>query len=363
MNINDLLMISQESVEWERDYQKLLNETDESWAKWTDDVHSFGLGVESFASEINTESAIGGNNILNRLGYYFAKMPNIFTKRQSGFNNVINQMQRIDISKISQAPANISLTPEVAQNWARVTNAFNPQAGNPRTAEFERLMNEMDLSMSDARWEPLRLYWERLKSYVLSVASFATIILFPLGIYYLVLCLWEEIKFYVSLWKLAVDQAEKDTVMAKGMNIMSVVVLELIDYVYRTACPGNPAKIGAKMTHTDLSRVVSCIVAELNGLKVSLNRKAMVTYDEKVKAAQAVYEAAAKVYKEKLHMVSPGAMKVILAGSKAFDSKMFAAVEGYTQWRQSVDAIRGLMTASDLYFDCSNRVLTNLYKM
>lgn len=362
VNYMDLMNLSVDKYEKEMSTESFINEY---WDMITTESKlDLGYIPSTIALEsYGVESAIDGGDFGNKFMYYFSKLGNIFTKRQAGFNQAITQMQNINTGKISQGTSSIGLNLENAKEYARITEAFNPKMGDIKTGDWQQLMNELDAAMSDARWEPLRQYWESFKERVLTVLSFATIILFPLGIYFWVKSLISEIKFYVALWNLAVDKAEKDIMLVKGVKLITTIVCDITSSVYFRVCPDNPMKLNKEFTAMDTNKAVNAIVQRLQDLKTKLGRKLPVEYNEKVQAAEVVYNAAAMVYKEKLHMVSPGAIKVIANGSEALSDKMFLAVEGYAELKMAMQAYKGLMVAAELYFDITNKVLLDLYKM
>lgn len=357
MNYMDLIGISVEKYEKELSTESFINEYFDMIASES----KLELGI--FNSTTALESAIDGSTFGNKFMYYLTKIGNIFTKRQAGFNQAITQMQDINTSKISRGSSTIGLNIETAAEYARVTAAFNPQMGDKRTAKWQTLMNDMDAMMEDAAWEPLRKYWESFKERVYAALSFATIILFPLGIYFWVKSIVTEIQFYIAIWNWGANKAQKDIMLAKGIELINAIAAELVQSVYFGVCPDNPAKLGKVFASTDIIRGCNAVVQRLQDLKTKLSRKLPTDYDSKVKAAEIVYEAASTVYKEKLHMVSPGAVKAMTVGADALTDKVFRNVEGYADLRISLDGYKSLMVAAELYFDITNKVLLDLYKM
>ena len=51
------------------------------------------------------------------------------------------------------------------------------------------------------------------------------------------------------------------------------------------------------------------------------------------------------------------------SGAEALTDKVFRSVEGYNDLKLAMDAYKGLMVAAELYFDITNKVLIDLYKM
>ena len=364
MNYMDLINLNADKYEKDLATESFIDEYFDMIT--TESKLDFGFITSTASLEsYGVESAIDGGNFGNKFMYYFSKLGNIFTKRQAGFNQAITQMQQINTGKISRGASTIGLNAENAAEYARITEGFNPKIGDNRTAGWQQLMNEMDAAMEDARWEPVREWWEGFKNRVLGCLSFATIILFPLGIYFWVKALIAEFKFYLAIWNLAVDKAEKDIMLVKGVKLITAIVCDITSYIYYKVCPDNPARCSsaANFTATDTGKAVTAIVQKLQDLKTKLNRKMPVEYEEKVRAAETVYGAAAMVYKEKLHMVSPGGVKVLTTGAEALSEKLFASIEGYPDLKISMQAYKGLMVAAELYFDITNKVLLDLYKM
>ena len=353
MSYLDLIGINVEQYEKEMATESFIDEYFDMIS--TESILDFG--------HYSLESAIGGSNFGNKFMYYFSKLGNIFTKRQAGFNQAISQMQNIDVSNINRGSSVIGLNVETANEYARITNAFNPQINSKKTARWQTLMNDMDAMMEDAAYEPLRQWWQGFKERVYAALSFATVILFPLGIYFWFKSIISEIRFYVAIWHWTTNKAQKDVMLAKGIELINAIVAELTQNIYFTVCPDNPARLSRDFGSMDMIKATNAIVQKLRDLKINIARKLPVEYEEKCKAAEIVYEAAATVYKEKLHMVSPGAVKAMNSGAEALTDKVFRSVEGYNDLKLAMDAYKGLMVAAELYFDITNKVLIDLYKM
>ena len=362
MNYMDLINLNAEKYEKELATEAFIDEYFDMIS--TESKLDFGFMTSTTSLEsYGVESAIDGGNFGNKFMYYFSKLGNIFTKRQAGFNQAITQMQQINTGKISQGASVIGLNVENAKEYARITEAFNPKLGNTKTAKWQQLMNDMDAMMEDAAWEPLRQYWQGFKERVYAALSFATIILFPLGIYFWFKSLVSEIRFYIAIWNWGVDKAQKDVMLAKGIELVNAICVDLAQNVYFTVCPENPAKLSRDFGPLDITKATNAIVQRLQDLKTKLGRKLPVEYNEKVQAAELVYAAASTVYKEKLHMVSPGAVKAMTSGAEALTDKVFRSVEGYQDLKVCLDGYKGPMVAAELYFDVTNKVLLDLYKM
>jgi hypothetical protein len=331
----------------------------------TESVMDFGgYGVFiSLEHGVGVESAIDGGNFGNKFMYYFSKLGNIFTRRQSGYNQVITQMQQINTGKISQGASNIALNVANANEYARITQAFNPKAGDLDTSKWQTLMNELDGAMTEARMDVLRNLWDDFKYDFLSGLAAGTVILFPLAIYFWFKSWVSFFKFWGSLYDVVSNKAEKGVLLAKGMELSSKIIVDIVASVYFKVCPDNPAQLPKELTISEVNRAVYSVVGKLKEFKLTMKRKFMVEYDEKVKAAQTVYNVAMSVYKEKLHIVSPSSIKAIARGSSSLTDKLFQSIQGYNELKVAVEAYKGLIVAAELYFDISNMVLLDLYKM
>ena len=362
MNYMDLMNLNAEKYERELATEAFIDEYFDMIS--TESKLDFGFMTSTASLEsYGVESAIDGGNFGNKFMYYFSKLGNIFTKRQAGFNQAITQMQQINTGKISQGASVIGLNVENATEYARITEAFNPKAGDLDTRKWQNLMNELDDAMSDARWEILRKLWDRFKYGFLAGLSFGTIILFPLGIYFWFKSFVSFLKFIAAIWNVTVaDKAEKSIILAKGIELTSTIIVDIVSDIYFRLCTNNPLGI-KKMTIADVNKAVYAIVGVLKEFKIKLNMKSPVEYNAKVQAAEIVHTAAMSVYKDKLHMVSPSAIKAVTNGSDALTDKIFQSIEGYNELKVSVEAYRSLAVAAELYFDITNKVLLDLYKM
>ena len=332
----------------------------------TESVMDFG-GYGAFISlehGVSVESAIDGGNFGNKFMYYFSKLGNIFTRRQSGFNQAITQMQNINTGKISQGASNIGLNLANANEYARITQAFNPKPGDLDTNKWRTLMNELDGAMSEAQMDVAKNFLKDFAYDFLSgVVTGISVILFPLAIYFWFKSWMSFFKMWIAIYDAATGKAEKQVLLAKGMELSSTIIVDIVGSIYFKVCPENPAQLPKTLTIADVNRAVYAIVGKLKEFKLALQRKTPVEYDEKVKAAKVIYDTAMTVYKEKLHMVSPTAIKAITKGSDSLTDKVFQSIQGYNELKVAVEAYKGLIVAAELYFDVTNMILLDLYKM
>lgn len=364
---NDLLGISTHDY---KDNSKEVNKLVEEWLVSLESVSDDGenVGYEMLQKMsfglVSIESAIAGNTALNRTGTFFSKLINIATSRQSGFANAMKNMNKIDISGINHEASKIGLTPEIAAKYARITQAFNYKASESSKREWSRLFEEINALVQDRIEDAESTMWKSLKEYFYGILSYLTIVLFPLGIYFMIM---HNIHFVYALYLLAThDKDAIDSVRAKGIQLVHKLTSEFVYDTYIKFDPSNSAKVkltGGVLSATDMNACINYMIGELNQIKMQLKNPTIVSYEEKVKAAEIIAKDAnlhLQPHLGSISKVNAGILKTMM--NKSLNTKA-QSLQGYTELRETLNVYNRLGAIADLYFDVTNGVLSSLYKM
>lgn len=344
------------------DFKKNDELANEVMTAWVEEIEKFDSGYLNIRAELAAvESAIGGSTVLNKASGMVAKLGNIFTARQSGFKSNIDKMLKIDPVGIKREPTILGLNPEIAQEYLRISQAFNLNVSEHSKSKWIELARDLEAEIDAQNDVALNALKTAVKLCVAKYIAAATIIFIPFAIFMHIMQYY-YIGYALGTKLVAKQQAGVEIVLRKGQEMLMQIMSSFVYETYLAIDPKNTAHIkmqDGKLSPRDTDIAINHILSVLQNLKRDMTSKAAVEYDDKIKAAETIKNSAKLVYPTAVHTLTPSNMDFM----RVMTTKLSTRGNLTPEMQEAGKIYMKLGAAADLYFDITNMIVANLYNM